>query len=143
MKQDLVNSLNWRIFLILFVGGLTFACATLPSPRSIRDFKEIAGKWEATSSVKDAHEANKFGGGESASPSGIKSLKSWVIIREDGNNETISADGKRLSWTGQLVGGKCRAPDGIFTLYQGGSGMRLLDYRSNDGWVIMQYRPAP
>jgi hypothetical protein len=142
MKQQCDGWIDWRILSIFFVAGLAFACATLPSPQSIRDFKDIAGKWEATSTPRDARQSGKLGGGEAESPNVIKSLKSWVIIREDGNNETILADGKRFSWTGQLIGGKCRAPDGVFTFYHGGSGTRILDFRSDDGWVSMQYKPA-
>ena len=141
MKKRPGVCMDWTIFLISFLAVLAFACATLPPARSIRDLKEIAGKWEGTYMAPDFATAARLGGAPVNSSGKVGVLHLTVIIKEDGNSETILPNGRRISSKGELSEGKYRTETGTYTLYAG-SGKRLLDYRSDDGTLSMRYEPV-
>ncbi len=145
MKTRTIVCFVSRLFLLSIVGGLAFACATtspLPQAQStpIQDFKMIAGKWETTYTPKNYREDGMLGG-DAGSTALFKPLTLTVFIREDGNNETIRANGKSFTWKCQLSEGKCTGPNGFWTLYEG-SGKRVLEWKSNDGFLTLRYEPA-
>jgi len=140
MKQHPDEFIDWRIFVISLVVALACACATLPRPQSIRDLKDIVGKWEGTI----------------VSTSMSISSPIVMIIREDGTRESIVPQGSafwdlsdqgRFLGTWELVGGKIRTisktsgETAIITLYEGG-GKRVLVYRSDNGYTRAEYTPA-
>jgi hypothetical protein len=146
MKQYLDGRMDWRIFIISFVVALACAWATLapaqpiPPAQPIRDFKDIAGKWEGTI----------------CSTAGLGCSPIVTIIREDGTGESIvpqssaffpySEQGRYLV-TRELVEGKIRIKNktsgetGIATLHEGG-GKRVLVYISDNGITRAEYKPA-
>jgi hypothetical protein len=139
MKQHLDGRMDWRIYVISFVVALAFACATLPPAQPIRDFKDIAGKWEGT-----------------VSSAALGSSPMVLIIREDGTGESIVpqeskffpySDQGRFYLKHELVEGKIRVKNntsgetGIRTLQEKG-GKRVLVYRSDDGYTTAEVEPA-
>jgi hypothetical protein len=145
MKQHPGGCIDWAIFLIFFVAVLTFACATLPPAQSIRDLKDISGKWETTIMPSSISEIGLYGGtGYGAGM--IQQLQLALLINEDGTYEWKTSPGYSGLGKGQLSAGKYQIESkywisGICALYEGG-GKRILDCRSNDGKVIIQYVPA-
>ena len=142
MKNQYDGCVGWRIFVISFAVALVCACATLPPAQPIRDFKDVAGKWEGTY-------YSRAGGRELVSPIGL-------IIREDGTGESIVpldswlfpySDKGRFYLTQELVEGKIRVKNktsgetGIRTLHEGG-GKRVLIYRADDGLTQAVLEPA-
>ena len=146
MKQYLDGRMDWRIFIISFVVALACAWATLapaqpiPPAQPIRDFKDIAGKWEGTI----------------CSTAGLGCSPIVTIIREDGTGESIVpldswlfpySDKGRFYLTQELVEGKIRVKNktsgetGIRTLHEKG-GKRVLVYRSDDGNNRAEFEPA-
>ena len=140
MKNQYDGCVAWRIFVISFAVALVCACATLPPAQPIRDFKDIAGKWEGTI----------------CSTAGLGCSPIVTIIREDGTGESIvpqssaffpySEQGRYLV-TRELVEGKIRIKNktsgetGIATLHEGG-GKRVLVYISDNGITRAEYKPA-
>ncbi len=140
MKLHPVGCIDWRILVISFVVALAWACATLPPPQPIGDFKQIAGTWEGTvcSTL-----------GQVCSPI-------VTIYREDGTGESIVpqdspffryGDQGHFFLTNELIEGKIRykgkttGNSGITTLYEGG-GKRVLIAISDDGKTKAEYKPA-
>ena len=146
MKQHPDGFMDWRIFVISFVVALAFAWATLalaqpiPPAQPIRDFKDIAGKWEGTI----------------CTTTGLGCSPIVTIIREDGTGESIVpqssaffpySDQGRYLVTRELVEGKIRVKNktsgetGITTLHEGG-GKRVLVYISDNGNTRAEYTQA-
>lgn len=143
MKQHFDGCIDWRIFIISFVVTLACACATLPPlppAQPIRDFKDIAGKWEGTVYSMRLSASSPV----------------TVIIREDGTGDTIYPQGSPFfpySDQGhsfvkrELVEGKIRSQNttigetGIMTLHEGG-GKRVLFYKSDNGQTKLVCEPA-
>lgn len=140
MKKYTYRSNVWQILLIFFVVTLTCSCATLPPAQPIRDFKEVAGKWEGTSCTD-----------------GLGCSPVVTIFMEDGSGETLVAQGSphfklsnkgHLPVTRELVDGKIRithmisGATGIVTIYEG-EGKRLMVYKSDDGKTTATYKPVP
>jgi hypothetical protein len=148
MKQRLDASMIWRILVIFFLVTLVCAFATLLPAQSIRDlkevpirdFKDVAGKWE----------------GKLSSTDGWDSLIT-LIINEDGTGDSIVpqnsaifsfSDNGRYPLERKLVDGKIRSRNkisgdtGIVTLFEGG-GKRVLDYMSDGGKMRGSYEPVP
>jgi hypothetical protein len=142
MKQHPDGCMDWRIYVISFVVTLACACATIPAlppTQPMRDFKDLAGKWEGT-----------------ISSAGFGSSPIVMIIREDGTGETIVpessgffpySDQGRFYFTQEWVEGKIRVKNntsgetGIRTLQEKG-GKRVLVYRSDDGLTMAEYEQA-
>jgi dienelactone hydrolase len=108
--------------------------------QSIRDFKDIAGKWE----------------GKMESTDGWSTLM-MIVINEDGTGDNFVpedspvfafSDKGRFSMERKLVGGKIRSTNkttgdiGWITLREGG-GKRVLDYVSDSGKLKVRYEPVP
>ncbi len=145
MKSHSDRCVDWRIFLITFVVSLTFACATLPPAQSIRDLKDISGKWEAKVSPSSYPEDGLYGG--TASSTGvIQPLQLTLLINEDGTYKWNTSPGRSGVGMGQLSEGKFRIQSrgwivGVCTLHEG-SGKRGLDCKSDDAKVGIQYVPT-
>ena len=140
MKQHTGRSNSYRILIISFVVALTCSCATLPPVQPVRDFKDVAGKWEGTVCT----------GGLGCSPV-------VAILMEDGSGESIVPQGSphfQLSEKGhfplmwELVDGKIRITNkisgstGTSTVHEG-EGKRLMLYKSDDGSTTAKYTPVP
>jgi hypothetical protein len=140
MKQHLDVSMTWRILIIFFVVVLACAFATRLPAQSIRDFKDVAGKWEGKLSSTDGWD----------SPIAI-------IINEDGTGDTFVpqnglivgiSDNGRFPNEWKVVDGKLSSRNkisgdtGFITLFEGG-GKRVLEYISKNGALRGSYEPAP
>jgi len=148
MKQHLDVSMTWRILIIFFVVVLACAFATLLPAQSIRDlkevpirdFKDVAGKWEGKLSSSGGWDSpitliiNEDGTGDSFVP------KDSVMfgISDNGRfpNERKVVDGK-LSNRDKITG-----DTGFITLFEGG-GKRVLEYIGGGGSLSGSYEPAP
>ncbi len=134
MKQHSDGRNVWRILVISFVLVLAWSCATTrPQVQSIRDFKDIAGKWEGLMTSKEA--------GAGAAPF-------TMIIKEDGTSDVVELNNPRFvnlfatHRTWELVGGKLQSKDGlndVMTLYEKG-GKRMLVVESDR--FLMSCEPA-
>jgi hypothetical protein len=125
-----------------FVALFVLACATLPPAKPIRDFRDIAGKWEGT--------IETFYKGQTI----ISPIV--LITRKDGTGESFVPKGSphfpysdqgKFHFTQELIAGKIRIANtrtgetGIRTLHEGG-GKRVLIYKADDGLTRAVLEPA-
>ena len=112
----------------IVLAALTGGCASLPPARPVTNVNQIAGKWQGTGS----------------GPGG--SIPVTQTINADGSYTTVVPAG---TFTGKIavVDGKLRGKSdqtgtsGTYALHEG-DGRRVLVYRSDDGRISSELKPA-
>ncbi len=147
MKKHFDGHMGWRLLAIFPLIALTWSCATTsPSPsfQPIRDFKEVAGKWEGALCTEVLERE----------VSGCYPV--MMILMEDGSAEVIVpknsgyfrySNNGRVPMIQKLVGGKIHVTNQI-TGYTGITTMRVIEgnrvlfYESTDESTKGELKPA-